>query len=120
MVKYFGAKTLTKDRELFDPDTGEPPRCASSDLNEELGQVEHLFCDKTGTLTENELVFRSCTINGQIFVESDGKLLHNGQSIHVTVSQVCCVSYSMLLLIMVSYLLITANDRQLFRRLGIV
>ena len=40
-----------------------PPhtRCNSSDLNEELGQVEILFTDKTGTLTENIMIFKVIT-----------------------------------------------------------
>jgi len=34
---------------------------------EDLGCVTHLFCDKTGTLTKNELVFNSLGINGEVF-----------------------------------------------------
>ncbi|KAI1285876.1 Phospholipid-transporting ATPase IH [Halotydeus destructor] len=66
MVKFFGSKTLVNDPLLYDASTCEKPKCNSSDLNEELGQVEYLFSDKTGTLTENEMVFRSCSVDGRI------------------------------------------------------
>ena len=50
-------------RELYDPVTDEPAQCNSSDLNEELGQIEILFSDKTGTLTENIMLFKEASIS---------------------------------------------------------
>lgn len=43
------------------------PKCNSSDLNDELGQVEVLFSDKTGTLTENKMLFMACSIYGELY-----------------------------------------------------
>ena len=34
------------------------------DLNDELGQISHVFTDKTGTLTSNYMDFRKLSVNG--------------------------------------------------------
>ena len=31
-------------------------------MTEDLGKVNHLFCDKTGTLTKNHLIFRGLAV----------------------------------------------------------
>ena len=56
--KFFGSLFLVWDLDLYDASTGEAAKCNSSDLNEELGQIEILFTDKTGTLTENIMIFK--------------------------------------------------------------
>lgn len=39
----------------------------NSNLNDELGRIEWIFCDKTGTLTKNDLKFKKFITGGQIY-----------------------------------------------------
>ena len=40
--------------------------CKNSDLTEELGQVQMIFSDKTGTLTQNKMEFKKCQVSGSL------------------------------------------------------
>ena len=39
-----------------------------------------MFTDKTGTLTENEMQFRECSVNGTKYREVNGKLVPEGMT----------------------------------------
>ncbi|KAG8452118.1 hypothetical protein GDO86_004058 [Hymenochirus boettgeri] len=76
MQKFLGSYFLTWDEEMFDESSGEGPLVNTSDLNEELGQVEYIFTDKTGTLTENNMEFVECCIEGHVYIPH---VICNGQ-----------------------------------------
>uniref|UniRef100_A0A665UUC2 Phospholipid-transporting ATPase n=1 Tax=Echeneis naucrates TaxID=173247 RepID=A0A665UUC2_ECHNA len=80
MQKFLGSFFIGWDLDLYHEESDEKAQVNTSDLNEELGQVEYVFTDKTGTLTENEMQFRECSINGTKYREVNGKLVPEGMS----------------------------------------
>lgn len=64
MVRYVQAYFISNDLGLYYEAHDMPAGVQSSNLNEELGQINYVFSDKTGTLTCNIMEFRKMTING--------------------------------------------------------
>ena len=70
MVKFSQAIIITWDESLFDETKDMPAKVQSSNLNEELGQIEYIFSDKTGTLTQNIMEFKKMSIGGYSYGKS--------------------------------------------------
>jgi phospholipid-transporting ATPase len=64
LTKYVQAFLINVDLDMYYPETDTPATCRTSSLVEELGQIEYIFSDKTGTLTCNIMKFREASIAG--------------------------------------------------------
>ncbi|KAL0220520.1 hypothetical protein RCL1_000374 [Eukaryota sp. TZLM3-RCL] len=66
VCKLIYAKFIEKDAGLRSKH-GDPPVARSTAISEDLGQIEYLFADKTGTLTENKMVFKAACVGESVY-----------------------------------------------------
>ncbi|OVA17006.1 Cation-transporting P-type ATPase [Macleaya cordata] len=66
-VKILQSRFINKDQDMYHEETDRPARARTSNLNEELGQVDTILSDKTGTLTCNSMEFVKCSIAGTAY-----------------------------------------------------
>jgi len=70
MLKLGQGGLIALDKDMyFENEKENGALCRNSDLIEELGQVEFVFSDKTGTLTQNKMEFKKISVGGQIYGE---------------------------------------------------
>eukprot|EP00286_Rhodomonas_abbreviata_P023395 CAMPEP_0181305238 /NCGR_PEP_ID=MMETSP1101-20121128/9612_1 /TAXON_ID=46948 /ORGANISM="Rhodomonas abbreviata, Strain Caron Lab Isolate" /LENGTH=1030 /DNA_ID=CAMNT_0023411119 /DNA_START=762 /DNA_END=3857 /DNA_ORIENTATION=- len=62
IAKSIQGLQMNWDVEMYHAETDTPALTRTTNLNEELGQIEYIFSDKTGTLTQNVMEFRKCYI----------------------------------------------------------
>lgn len=95
MQKFICAFFLEWDVHLYDAETNQPCIVNTSDLNEELGQINILFSDKTGTLTKNEMIFKQCSINGKMYSQEGRGLKQAGKNYSLKIGE-CSVRWKFL------------------------
>ncbi|XP_030628223.1 phospholipid-transporting ATPase VD [Chanos chanos] len=64
IVKLGQIYFIQNDLDLYNPRLDAGIQCRALNITEDLGQIQYLFSDKTGTLTENRMLFRRCTVAG--------------------------------------------------------
>ncbi|KAJ3333528.1 hypothetical protein HDU76_007058 [Blyttiomyces sp. JEL0837] len=58
---------INLDEDMYDEESDKSATPRAWNLCDDLGQIEYIFSDKTGTLTCNVMEFRKCSINGVMY-----------------------------------------------------
>lgn len=65
LVRFFLSQSITHDKTMMDGEKNS--FCRNSDLVCSIGRVTHIFSDKTGTITKNQMTFKAVAFQSAVF-----------------------------------------------------
>uniref|UniRef100_A0A8C7LYN2 Phospholipid-transporting ATPase n=1 Tax=Oncorhynchus kisutch TaxID=8019 RepID=A0A8C7LYN2_ONCKI len=92
VIRLGQSKFINWDLQMYYQEKDTPAKARTTTLNEQLGQIEYVFSDKTGTLTQNIMAFKKCTIVVQsIMVDFSWNKYADSKFEYVDHSLVACI-----------------------------
>ncbi|KAF1916827.1 hypothetical protein BDU57DRAFT_246243 [Ampelomyces quisqualis] len=70
IIRTLQALFIYSDVQMYYEKLDYPCTPKSWNISDDVGQIEYIFSDKTGTLTQNVMEFKKCTINGVPYGEA--------------------------------------------------
>jgi phospholipid-translocating ATPase len=70
IIRTLQALFIYSDVQMYYEKIDYPCTPKSWNISDDVGQIEYIFSDKTGTLTQNVMEFKKCTINGVPYGEA--------------------------------------------------
>ncbi|KAL3237718.1 aminophospholipid-translocating P4-type ATPase DNF3 [Nakaseomyces bracarensis] len=77
LIKVAQSRMMEWDIDMYHAETDTPCEVRTATILEELGQVSYIFSDKTGTLTDNKMLFRKFSFCGTSWIHTADQVSNN-------------------------------------------